>query len=295
MLVSPKAAPVAPSALASCCFDIPATVVAMAHPLRAGPDGSAHRLPGVNQQRRPLAAAAGGYRRAMAADPGADSHPPPDVALAHRPTIWGVVRSRTGGPPHPMDVGQFADAVVQWLDGSGLDRVVLVGRSSGTQVAARVAVRRPRHVRALVLASPTMDPRFRSTRRILLAWRRNHPLELPSLDAQHTSERQRAGWRRVRHALKVHLADSLEDVVPQVPVPVLVLHGDQDRLCTDEWARELTGLAPEGRLDRKSTRLNSSHANISYAVFCLKKKKTEKAKAHNITKNNERMSTTTLY
>src|SRR3712207_8729910 len=29
--------------------------------------------------------------------------------------------------------------------------------------------------------------------------------------------------------------------------------------------------------DRKSTRLNSSHANISYAVFCLKKKKTLRA------------------
>src|SRR5258707_12033562 len=29
----------------------------------------------------------------------------------------------------------------------------------------------------------------------------------------------------------------------------------------------------EGKRDRKSTRLNSSHANISYAVFCLKKKK----------------------
>src|SRR3712207_8995568 len=28
------------------------------------------------------------------------------------------------------------------------------------------------------------------------------------------------------------------------------------------------------QLDRKSTRLNSSHANISYAVFCLKKKRT---------------------
>src|SRR5947209_11127782 len=28
-------------------------------------------------------------------------------------------------------------------------------------------------------------------------------------------------------------------------------------------------------LDRKSTRLNSSHANISYAVFCLKKKKSQ--------------------
>src|SRR3712207_8157313 len=31
--------------------------------------------------------------------------------------------------------------------------------------------------------------------------------------------------------------------------------------------------AREAQLDRKSTRLNSSHANISYAVFCLKKKK----------------------
>src|SRR5258707_8853815 len=32
--------------------------------------------------------------------------------------------------------------------------------------------------------------------------------------------------------------------------------------------------APAPMIDRKSTRLNSSHANISYAVFCLKKKKT---------------------
>src|SRR2546430_6085951 len=32
----------------------------------------------------------------------------------------------------------------------------------------------------------------------------------------------------------------------------------------------------ERREDRKSTRLNSSHSQISYAVFCLKKKKTDK-------------------
>src|SRR3712207_7618810 len=38
--------------------------------------------------------------------------------------------------------------------------------------------------------------------------------------------------------------------------------GQQQRLCI---ARTLA-------VDRKSTRLNSSHANISYAVFCLKKK-----------------------
>src|SRR3712207_8444692 len=41
---------------------------------------------------------------------------------------------------------------------------------------------------------------------------------------------------------------------------------------TEEWVTGRRYLNMEE--DRKSTRLNSSHANISYAVFCLKKKKT---------------------
>src|SRR2546427_9544759 len=38
------------------------------------------------------------------------------------------------------------------------------------------------------------------------------------------------------------------------------------------WA----GISSEYSIDRKSTRLNSSHSQISYAVFCLKKKKDKK-------------------
>src|SRR3712207_8478098 len=69
------------------------------------------------------------------------------------------------------------------------------------------------------------------------------------------------------------------------PVALALLHR---RLCPTQGAVapfaqasngdvELTGhclqqLAAQ-QADRKSTRLNSSHANISYAVFCLKKKK----------------------
>src|SRR5438445_2541148 len=41
------------------------------------------------------------------------------------------------------------------------------------------------------------------------------------------------------------------------------------------------------KLDRKSTRLNSSHANISYAVFCLKKKKKKDKKKKTNRKNSE--------
>src|SRR2546422_2704865 len=40
----------------------------------------------------------------------------------------------------------------------------------------------------------------------------------------------------------------------------------------NEWAKKDGALKKED-LDRKSTRLNSSHGYISYAVFCLKKKK----------------------
>src|SRR3712207_7715429 len=48
-----------------------------------------------------------------------------------------------------------------------------------------------------------------------------------------------------------------------------------ERLVPPELlAREI----PLHEQDRKSTRLNSSHANISYAVFCLKKKKTSSQK-----------------
>src|SRR5437879_10500708 len=46
-------------------------------------------------------------------------------------------------------------------------------------------------------------------------------------------------------------------------------------------------------LDRKSTRLNSSHRCISYAVFCLKKKKTKKEK-HNPKRQNKNTTITAI-
>src|SRR2546422_8420915 len=47
------------------------------------------------------------------------------------------------------------------------------------------------------------------------------------------------------------------------------------------WNFHTNNLDKMMRLDRKSTRLNSSHGYISYAVFCLKKKK-KKKKTYNV-------------
>src|SRR5258708_29472935 len=47
----------------------------------------------------------------------------------------------------------------------------------------------------------------------------------------------------------------------------------RDKLWLPDEQRYAFALLEGGKLDRKSTRLNSSHQIISYAVFCLKKKK----------------------
>src|SRR3712207_8736383 len=60
-----------------------------------------------------------------------------------------------------------------------------------------------------------------------------------------------------------HRAGLVDALVEQLPVLALLVGEHQVRVD-----RRVV-LA----VDRKSTRLNSSHANISYAVFCLKKKK----------------------
>src|SRR3712207_6964478 len=74
---------------------------------------------------------------------------------------------------------------------------------------------------------------------------------------------------------------SLRDRVPAGVAPRPQLHvvrsrafhraGEHGFLRDGARGRGRAGLLRER--DRKSTRLNSSHANISYAVFCLKKKK----------------------
>src|SRR3712207_7978865 len=77
---------------------------------------------------------------------------------------------------------------------------------------------------------------------------------------------------------------SLHDALP-IWDRVLSINLTGAFLCARAVGRDMIARGTQGRIiniasvlghvgpDRKSTRLNSSHANISYAVFCLKKKK----------------------
>src|SRR3712207_8764891 len=75
------------------------------------------------------------------------------------------------------------------------------------------------------------------------------------------------------YTLSLHDALPISEQVAAVPEP----QGGGDRGEHGQGHRRLAAVLvhrePGAAVDRKSTRLNSSHANISYAVFCLKKKK----------------------
>src|SRR5690554_7169821 len=78
------------------------------------------------------------------------------------------------------------------------------------------------------------------------------------------------GGMRPRHADLFATDLSDEELLRTIDRVVMFYVRTADRLQrTSVWMENL-----EGGLDRKSTRLNSSHVRISYAVFCLKKKKT---------------------
>src|SRR3712207_8868196 len=75
--------------------------------------------------------------------------------------------------------------------------------------------------------------------------------------------RSAATWAEQRHIREVMAALQGYGISTSLAVRIYKKFGDDSgRVISKEPYR-----------DRKSTRLNSSHANISYAVFCLKKKK----------------------
>src|SRR3712207_6904858 len=80
----------------------------------------------------------------------------------------------------------------------------------------------------------------------------------------------RSDLRAVREVAELRLPHH-QGVPRHDRVAVLEAH---HALLRERAVEDLDERAPVARgQDRKSTRLNSSHANISYAVFCLKKKK----------------------
>src|SRR5207244_8396503 len=97
------------------------------------------------------------------------------------------------------------------------------------------------------------------------------------------------GWKLGGYSLSMWNSDtfgydgSTDPIYVSVPFYMVMRHGVAFGVFLDNTFRsnfdighQSEGVLSFGAEDRKSTRLNSSHQIISYAVFCLKKKRTKK-------------------
>jgi 2-hydroxy-6-oxonona-2,4-dienedioate hydrolase len=149
-------------------------------------------------------------------------------------------------PDESLDITQLAQALGAWMDASGYDRVVLVGTSLGTQIAAEYAAARPDRIAGLVLIGPVMDPAARSVPRSMMRWLLELPQELSQLPIM-VRDYVRGGLRRADATFRMMLDFRIEERLRSLTMPVLVLRGGWDPIVPDDWARSATALLADGR------------------------------------------------
>jgi pimeloyl-ACP methyl ester carboxylesterase len=136
----------------------------------------------------------------------------------------------------------------QLLDQLPAEPVVLLAHSQSCQVAVAAAVAHPEAVAGLVLVGPTLDPRARPLRVLVLRWlrtaRHEPPWQVPVLVRQYA----RTGLRTMAQGLRAGLDDRIEQRLPDYPGPVVVVRGEHDRICPHDWASELVARSRDGEL-----------------------------------------------
>src|SRR5580765_2728772 len=172
-------------------------------------------------------------------------------ALADRfsvfvPDLPGYGRSER--PERPLGISGLAQALASCLDSLELDRPALVANSLGCQVVTKLAVERPDRAGPLVLIGPTVEPERRRARRQVLAGLRELAREPLSLIAITAHDDAVMGPRALLATIRSALDDRIEERLPAIEQPVLVVRGERDSFVSAEWAERVAKLLPDARL-----------------------------------------------
>jgi pimeloyl-ACP methyl ester carboxylesterase len=163
----------------------------------------------------------------------------------HSPDLPGYGKSTK--PGHVLTVPELADSLADYIRANRLGRVALLANSFGCQIAADCAARYPELVERLVLVGPTTDPRQRSLVQIA-TWLAIVPLEPLPLFFVVARDLLDVGPRRLLVMFWYMLEDRIEDKLPLIRVPTLVVRGALDTTVPQDWAETVTRLLPRAGL-----------------------------------------------
>src|SRR3569833_3161038 len=132
---------------------------------------------------------------------------------------------KTAPPRKPLDVSELAEALIAWMDASGIECASLVGNSMGCQVAVEAALRHPSRNDQMVLIGPTTDPRGRSVSQLMMRFLIGGLFEQPSLNWLLDKDYARMRSRLIKE-FNVMRADEVEVKLPHVDVPTMLVRGE---------------------------------------------------------------------
>jgi 2-hydroxy-6-oxonona-2,4-dienedioate hydrolase len=147
-----------------------------------------------------------------------------------------------------LPISDLADALAAWMEAERIEKAHLVGNSFGCQIIAAFAVQHPGRVDRIVLQGPTVDPQARSLLRQLIRLWINSRREAPRLGRITRRDYMAAGLRRAWASIGLALNDRIEERLPRIQAPALVVRGTEDPLVPRQWAERVVALLPNGRL-----------------------------------------------
>jgi 2-hydroxy-6-oxonona-2,4-dienedioate hydrolase len=151
-------------------------------------------------------------------------------------------------PAGTLTLSNLADALSEWIMTEGFDSVHLVANSFGCQILAEFAVRHPEHIDRMVFQGPTIDRAARNLWRQVGRLIANSRKESPHLGRIMLTDYARAGLTRVIQTIQIALNDRIEDKLPHIGAPTLVVRGEDDVLVSQRWAEDVCRLLPHGEL-----------------------------------------------
>lgn len=172
-------------------------------------------------------------------------------ALERQGTVWSIDVPGHGGlpaPPHDVDVAGMARALGVVVARLGASPVVLVGHSMGAQWAVELAVQRPELIAHVVMIGPVTDAAHRTLGAQFRALAVETLLESWTANGLVFADYVRCGpsWylTQARHMVSYRL----EERVPLLAMPLLVMRGSHDPIAGRQWCRLLRDSARQGAL-----------------------------------------------